>query len=116
MSGKDVGFRADDVVAAGAGELSVDARLGPQVPDLDGAVVAGAHDLVVVTHELGRQDFAGMAGERVPQSLVVHGPNSAEKKPPNFHSKVKRTVQQKQQLPKSFRQRNTISVHILDKF
>ena len=77
MSRDDVRVGADDVVAAGSGKLGVDARLGSQVPDLDGAVVTGRHDLVVVAHELGRQNFAGMARESVAQTLVVHSPHAA---------------------------------------
>ena len=79
MSGNDVGVGADEIVAAGSGKLGVDARLGSQVPDLDGAIVAGSHDLVVVAHELCGQDLAGMTGQRVAQSLVIHGPNPTEK-------------------------------------
>jgi len=63
MSGNYVGFGADDIVAAGPGKLSADARLRSKVPDFDGPIVAAADDLVVVTHELGGQDLSGMAGE-----------------------------------------------------
>jgi hypothetical protein len=45
MSGDYVGVGADDIVAAGACKLGADARLGSEVPDLHGSVVATAHHL-----------------------------------------------------------------------
>jgi hypothetical protein len=50
MSGYDVGVGADDIVAAGAGKLGADARLGSEVPNLHGSVVAAADHLKKLHH------------------------------------------------------------------
>ena len=47
MSGNDVGVGADDVVAAGSGELCADARLRSEVPNLQRSIVTRAHHLKI---------------------------------------------------------------------
>ena len=68
---------ADDVVAHGSCELGADASLGPEVPDPQGPVVAGADKLLGVFDELGRQDLLVVAGEGVAELQVVSRPHPA---------------------------------------
>ena len=72
MSRDDGGLPdADDVVAHGAGELGADAGLGPQVPDPQRPIVAGADELLRVLDKLGREDFLVVSGEGVTELQVV---------------------------------------------
>lgn len=61
----DVGAGGDEIVAAGAGELRLDARPAPQVPDLQGAVVAAGDHFRRLAEELRRHDLAAVPSQCV---------------------------------------------------